>query len=110
MAEDAKCISGTESGKQYGTRTDDKTHQTARGGKLFAEMQASKELGKRRKTPEQKGVTSTTILEEENTALKEQVSKLKEQIQLLMTSSQEHGAASSAESSAEWQKLAGRKQ
>ena len=26
-------ISGTESGKQYGTRTDDKTHQTARGGK-----------------------------------------------------------------------------
>ena len=35
VAEDAKCISGTESGKQYGTRTDDKTHQTARGGKTI---------------------------------------------------------------------------
>ena len=78
--------------------------------KLFAEMQASKELDKRRKTPEQKGVTSTTILEEENTTLKEQVRELKKQIQLLMTSSQERGAASSAESSAEWQKLAGKKQ
>ena len=78
--------------------------------KLFAEMQASKELDKRRKTPEQKGATSSTVLEEENTALKEQVRELKEQIQLLMTSSQERGAASSAESSAEWQKLAGRKQ
>ena len=78
--------------------------------KLFAEMQASKELDKRRKTPEQKGVTPTTVLEEENTALKEQVTDLKEQVQLLMTSSQERGAASSAESSAEWQKLAGRKQ
>ena len=35
VAEDAKCISGTESGKQYGTRTDDMTHQTARGGKTI---------------------------------------------------------------------------
>ena len=48
--------------------------------KLFAEMQASKEVDKRRKTPEQKGATSTTILEEENTALKEQVRELKEQV------------------------------
>ena len=35
VAEDAKCLSGTEPGKQYGTRTDDKTHQTARGGKTI---------------------------------------------------------------------------
>ena len=35
VAEDAKCISGTESGKHYGTRTDDMTHQTARGGKTI---------------------------------------------------------------------------
>ena len=69
--------------------------------KLFAEMQASKELDKRRKTPEQKGATSTTVLEEENTALKEQVRELKEQVQLLMTSSQERGAASLAETRGE---------
>ena len=35
VAEDAKCISGTESGKQYGARTDDKTYQTTRGGKTI---------------------------------------------------------------------------
>ena len=67
--------------------------------KLFAEMQASKELDKRRKTPEQKGASSTTDLEEENVSLKEQVWKSTEEVQLLMTSSQERGAASSAESS-----------
>ena len=69
--------------------------------KLFAEMQASKELDQRRKTPKQNGDTSNTALEEENNALKEQVRKLTEQVQLLVTSSQEHGAASSAENSAE---------
>ena len=62
---------------------------------------------KRRKTPEQKVASSTRVLEEENLSLKEQVPKLTEQVQLLMTSSQERGAASSAESSAEWQKPAG---
>ena len=33
VAEDAECIPGNKSGKQYDSRTDDKTHQTARGGK-----------------------------------------------------------------------------
>ena len=74
--------------------------------KLFEEMQASKELDKRRKTPEQSRASSITILKEENISLKEQVRKLTEQVQLLMTSSQERGAASSAESTAEWQRLA----
>ena len=69
--------------------------------KLFAEMQTSKELDQRRKTPKQKGATSNTGLEEENNALKEQLRKLTEQVQLLLASSQEHGAASSAENSAE---------
>ena len=78
--------------------------------KLFAEMQASKELDQRRKTPKQKGANSNSALEEENNALKEQVRKLTEQVQLSMASSQEHGAASSAENSAEWQTLAGRPQ
>ena len=32
--------------------------------KLFADMQASKELDERRKTPEQEGDTSTTVPEE----------------------------------------------
>ena len=54
--------------------------------KLFAEMQASKELDQRRKTPKQKGVSSTTVSEEENSSLKEQVRKLTAQVQLLMTS------------------------
>ena len=78
--------------------------------KLFAEMQASKELDQRRKTPKKKGAASNTALEEENNALKEQVGMLTEQVQLLVTSSQEHGAASSAENSAEWQTLAERPQ
>ena len=69
--------------------------------KIFAEMQASKEPDKRRQAPEQKGVSSTTVLGEENLTLKEQVRKLTEHVQLLMTSSQERGTASSAESSAE---------
>ena len=60
---------------------------------LLAEMQASRELHKRRKTPEQKGASSTTVLEEENLSLKEQVRKLTEQVQLLMTSSQEERRA-----------------
>ena len=59
--------------------------------KLFAEMQASKELDKCRKTPEQKGASSTTEVEEETLSLKEQVRKLTEKVQLLMTSSQERG-------------------
>ena len=80
------------------------------GEKLFAEMQASKELDQRRKSPKQKEATSNTALEEENNAMKEQVRKLTEQVQLLMASSQEHGAASSAENSAEWHTLAGRPQ
>ena len=78
--------------------------------KLFAEMQASKELDKRRKTPEQKVASSTTVLKEENLSLKKQVRKLTEHVQLLVTSSQERGAASSAESSAKWPKLAGKQQ
>ena len=82
VAEDAKCISGTESGKHFGTRTDDKTHQTARGGKIVRRNASIEELDKGRRTPaNRKEVTSTTILEEENTALKEQVRELKEQIQ-----------------------------
>ena len=63
--------------------------------KLFADMQASKELDKRRKTPEQKVASSITVWEE--LSLKEQVRKLTEQVPLLMASSQERGAASSAE-------------
>ena len=55
---------------------------------LIAKMQASKELDKRRKTPEQKVASSTAVLEEESLSLKEQVRKLTEQVQLLMTSSQ----------------------
>ena len=47
--------------------------------KLFAEVQASRELDQRRKTPKQKGANSNTALEEENNALKEQVRKLTEQ-------------------------------
>ena len=78
--------------------------------KLFAEIHASKELDERRKTPEQKGANSTTVRVEENLSLKEQVRKLTEQVQLLMTSSQERGAARSAESSSKWQKLTGRTQ
>ena len=78
--------------------------------KTFAEMQASNELDQRRKTHKRKEPTQTPALEEENKALKEQVRKLTEQVQLLMSSSQEHGAASSAENSAEWQTLAGRSQ
>ena len=78
--------------------------------KRFAEMQASKEHDKRRKTPEQKVAGSITVLEEENLSLKEQVQKLTEQVQLVMTLSQEREAASSAESSAEWQKPAGKQQ
>ena len=78
--------------------------------KIFAEMQASKELDQRRKTPEKKGASSTTVLEEENLALKEHVRKLTEQVHFLMTSSQERGAASSAERSADWQKHTGRPQ
>ena len=54
--------------------------------KIFAEMQASKEPDKRRKAPEQKGVSSATVLGEENLTLKEQEQKLTEQVQLLMTS------------------------
>ena len=70
--------------------------------KLFAEMQASKELEKRRKSPEQKVANSITVLEEENISLTEQVQ--------LLTSSQERGAASSAECSAECQKPAEKQQ
>ena len=78
--------------------------------KLFAEKQASKELDERRKTPEQKVASSIAVLQEENLSLKEQVLKLTEQVQLLMTSSQERGVRSSAESSAEWQNPAGKQQ
>ena len=65
---------------------------------FFAEKQAAEELDKRRKTPEQNGSNSVTALEEENLVLKEQVRELIEQVQLLMTTSKERGAASSAES------------
>ena len=75
---------------------------------LFAKMQPSKDFDKRRKTPEQKGASSTTALEEENLSLKEQVRKLTEQVQLPTTSSQERGAASL--SSAKQQTLTGRTQ
>ena len=77
---------------------------------LFAEMEACEELDKRRKTPEQKGVSSTTVLEEENLSLQEQVWQLTEQVQLLMTSSQEREAARSAETSAKWRRLTERQQ
>ena len=111
MAEDAKCISGTESGKQYGTRTDDKMHQTARGGKTIRRNASIERT--RQKTQDSRKERSHLNYDigggehrAEGTSHKE----LKEQIQSLMTSSQERGAASSAESSAEWQKLTGRKQ
>ena len=54
VAEDAERFPGTESRKQHDSRTYDKTHQTARVGRAFADMQASKELDKRRNTPEHK--------------------------------------------------------
>ena len=60
-------------------------------------MQASNELDKSRKTPEQKAASSTTVLVEEHLSFKEQVGGLTEQLQLLTTSSEERGAASSAE-------------
>ena len=94
------------------SRTDDKKHQSnsSRRKNSFVKMQASKELDHRRKTPRQKGANPNTALKEENNTLKEQVRKLTEQVQLLMASSQEQGATSSAENSAEWQTLAGRPQ
>ena len=49
---------------------------------LFAEMQASRELDKHGKTPEQKGATSTTVLEEEVTIVR----KLSEQQRSFTTS------------------------
>ena len=55
--------------------------------KLFAKMQAAKELDKICKTPEQKVASSITVLEEQNLSLKEQVRKLTEQVLLLMTCS-----------------------
>ena len=48
--------------------------------KLFADMQASKELDKRHKTPGHKEASSITVLEEENISLNEQVRKLTEQV------------------------------
>ena len=78
--------------------------------KLCAEMQASHDFDKRCKTPEQKVASSIIVLEEENISLKEQGPNFTKLVQSLMTSSQERGAASSAESSAEWQKLAGNEQ
>ena len=62
-----------------------------------AEIQASEELDKRRKTPEQKGATSTRVLEEENLMLKGHVRKLSEQLQSLTTTLQERRATNSAE-------------
>ena len=59
----------------------------------------------RHTSPDSEG--STTVLEEENLALKKQVRKLTEQVQLPTTSLQARGAASSTESSAEWQKGSG---
>ena len=72
-------------------------------------MQASTELNKRRKTPDQKGASSTTVLQEENFFLMEQVWKLWERLPLL-TYLQERGAVRSAETSAEWWTLLGRTQ
>ena len=43
--------------------------------KLCAKLQASKELDKRRKKPEQKVASSITIVHDENPSLKEQVQK-----------------------------------
>ena len=65
---------------------------------FFAEKQAAEELDKRRKTPEQQSPNSVTALEEENLVLQEQVRELMERVQLLMTTSKEREAASSAES------------
>ena len=66
VAEDAERLPGTKSGKQHDPGTYDETHRTTRGEKFFEELQASNELDKRRKTPDQKGNRSTTVLEEEN--------------------------------------------
>ena len=75
MAEGAECIPGTEPGGTRDPGTYDKKHQA---GRLFADMQAAKELEKRRKTPKEKGANSTTVLKDENLLLKEQVRKLSE--------------------------------
>ena len=98
LAEDAECSPRAERGEQHDIGATDETHQTTRRREFFAEQQAAKELDKRRKTPEQKGSNSETALEEENLVLKEQVRELIEQVQLLMTTSKEREAASSAES------------
>ena len=45
-------------------------------------MQASK-VDQRRKTPEQKGASPTTVLEEKHLLLKEQVRKLTEQLSVI---------------------------
>ena len=107
MAEGAECIPGTEPGGTRDPGIYDKKHQV---GRLFADMQAAKELEKRRKTPEEKGANSTTVLKDENLLLNEQVRKLSEKPQSLTTSLHARGAASSAGSSAEWQRFSGRTQ
>ena len=92
VAEDAERFPGTESRKQHDSRTYDKTHQTARVGRAL------------------RGNASIERTRQKTQHARTQVRKLTEQVQLLMTSSQERGAASSAESSAEWQMPAGKQQ
>ena len=89
MAEDAECLSGAKSGGRHDPRSI--RIRKLEEEKHVAEMQASTELDMRSKTPELKGATSTTALEEENLLLKEQVRMVSEQLQLLTTSVQECG-------------------
>ena len=76
-----------------------RTHQTSRRRETLRRNARVEKLGEGRKN---KGSNSVTALEEENLVFKEQVREL-----LVMTPSHERGAASSAESSAEWQTLQG---
>ena len=88
LAEDAERLAVKNMTEQRTTR---RLRQQEEEEELFAELRASSELDKRRRTPKQKGTNSTTVLEEDNFSMKTQIRKLTEQVQLLTKSLQERG-------------------